>query len=278
MSSGEGGAQSGTGGARSGTGGVQSGTGGVQSIERAFGLLETMADAGGLVGLTRLAAASGLPLPTIHRLVRTLVSLGYVRQDSSRQYALGPRLIRLGEGASRLIGLWARPHLTTLVDALGESANLAVLDGSEVVYMAQVPGRHSMRMFTEVGRRVSPHCTAVGKALLSQMGRDQVADVLSRTDLVAHTEFTITDPTEYLAELHRVRARGYAVDEGEFEVGVRCVAVALDGGPARAALSVSGPTTRMTDELLERAVPHLRAAAVALVAELDQAGQSATTA
>jgi len=259
-------------------GGARSGSGGVQSIERAFALLETMADAGGLVGLTRLAAASGLPLPTIHRLVRTLVSLGYVRQDSSRQYALGPRLIRLGEGASRLVGLWARPHLTMLVDALGESANLAVLDGSEVMYMAQVPGRHSMRMFTEVGRRVSPHCTAVGKALLARMSHDQVADVLGRTDLVAHTEYTITDPTAYLADLRRVRARGYAIDEGEFEVGVRCVAVALDGGPSRAALSVSGPTTRMTDELVERAVPQLRAAAAALVAEFDQAGRSATTA
>jgi IclR family acetate operon transcriptional repressor len=193
----------------SGEVGGRAGSGGVQSIERAFALLETMADAGGLVGLTRLAAASGLPLPTIHRLVRTLVSLGYVRQDSSRQYALGPRLIRLGEGAGRLIGLWARPQLTALVDALGESANLAVLDGSEVVYMAQVPGRHSMRMFTEVGRRVSPHCTAVGKALLARMGHDQVADVLSRTDLIAHTEYTITDPTSRLRRRRgRVRGRG----------------------------------------------------------------------
>jgi len=275
MSSGEGGAQSGTGGARSGTGGVQSGTGGVQSIERAFGLLETMADAGGLVGLTRLAAASGLPLPTIHRLVRTLVSLGYVRQDSSRQYALGPRLIRLGEGASRLIGLWARPHLTTLVDALGESANLAVLDGSEVVYMAQVPGRHSMRMFTEVGRRVSPHCTAVGKAMLARMEAAQVADVLSRIDLASHTAHTITSPAAFLHELGRIRERGYAIDEGELELGVRCVAVALDGGPARAALSVSGPTTRMTDELVERAAPHLLAAAEELVTELDAANSPA---
>jgi IclR family acetate operon transcriptional repressor len=243
----------------------------VQSIERVFGLLESMADAGGVVGLSRLAAVSGLPLPTIHRLIRTLVGLGYVRQAPSREYALGPRLLRLGESAGRLMGVWAKPHLSGLVDAVGESANLAVLDGTEVVYLAQAPGRHAMRMFTEVGRRVSAHCTAVGKALLARLPDDEVNELLRRTDLVAHTPNTLTDPADYLRALGQVRAHGYALDEGEQELGVRCVAVALDGGPARAAISISGPTTRMTDELVERAVPHLRDAAAALVADLDQA-------
>jgi IclR family acetate operon transcriptional repressor len=133
-----------------------------------------------------------------------------------------------------------------------------------------------MRMFTEVGRRVSPHCTAVGKALLARMSGERLAEVLGRLELARHTQHTITDASDYLRELHRVRARGYALDEGELELGVRCVAVALDGGPARAALSVSGPTTRMTDELIERAVPRLRAAAVALAADLDQVGAATT--
>lgn len=249
--------------------------GGVQSVERAFVLLESMADAGGLVGLSRLANMSGLPLPTIHRLIRTLVSLGYVRQEPSREYTLGPRLVRLGESASRQLGVWAKPHLARLVDALGESANLALLDGSEVVYVAQMPGRHSMRMFTEVGRRVSPHCTAVGKALLAGMDDGKVTDLLGRIDFVQHTARTIISPDEYRSELDRVRARGYAIDEGELELGVRCVAVALDGGPARAALSLSGPTVRMTDQLVELAVPHLKAAATALAAELEEARASA---
>jgi IclR family transcriptional regulator, acetate operon repressor len=255
-----------------GADGASRSSGAVQSVERAFLLLESMADAGGLVGLSRLAVVSGLPLPTIHRLIRTLVALGYVRQEPSREYALGPRLIRLGESASRLLGVWAKPHLARLVDAVGESANLAVLDGSELVYVAQVPGRHAMRMFTEVGRRVSAHCTAVGKVLLARMPDSQVTDLLSSMELVAHTRHTITDPSEYLRALHRVRDQGYAVDEGELELGVRCVAVALDGGPGSAALSISGPTTRMTDELVASAVPHLLAAAGALVAEFEEAG------
>jgi IclR family acetate operon transcriptional repressor len=243
----------------------------VQSIERVFGLLEAMADAGGMAGLSQLATTSGLPLPTIHRLVRTLVGLGYVRQDPSREYALGPRLIRLGEGASRLLADWAKPHLVGLVDAVGESANLAVLDGAEVVYVAHVPGRHSMRMFTEVGRRVSPHCTAVGKAMLALLADAEATELLGRVDMVAHTPNTVTDRSEYARVLEEVRRRGYALDEGEQELGVRCVAVALDGGPSRAALSISGPTTRMTDELIERAVPHLTRAAHDLLADLDHA-------
>ncbi|MDT5028677.1 MAG: IclR family transcriptional regulator, acetate operon repressor, partial [Micromonosporaceae bacterium] len=123
--------------------------GGVQSVERTFELLETMADAGGVIGLSKLAQESGLALPTIHRLIRTLVDLGYVRQEPSRQYSLGPRLIRLGESSSHLLGTWSRPYLTRIVDALGESANLAMLDGDQVVYVAQVQSKQSMRMFTE---------------------------------------------------------------------------------------------------------------------------------
>ncbi|MGH3326607.1 MAG: helix-turn-helix domain-containing protein, partial [Streptomycetales bacterium] len=84
---------------------------GVQSLTRAFELLERMADAGGEASLSDLSAGTGLPMPTIHRLVRTLVAEGYVRQVPSRRYALGPRLIRLGETASRLVGSWARPYL-----------------------------------------------------------------------------------------------------------------------------------------------------------------------
>ena len=125
--------------------------------------------------LSQLANQSGLPLPTIHRLLRTLVDLGYIRQESSRQYVLGPRLIRLGDASSRMLSVWARPHLARLVDELGESANLAMLDGDEIVYVAQAQSRHSMRMFTEVGRRVEPHCTAVGKAIMATMAIERGA-------------------------------------------------------------------------------------------------------
>ncbi|WP_335979642.1 MULTISPECIES: IclR family transcriptional regulator [Streptomycetaceae] len=232
--------------------------GGVQSLARAFDLLERMADAGGEVGLSELSAGSGLPLPTIHRLMRTLLDCGYVRQQPNRRYALGPRLIRLGESASRLLGTWARPYLAELVDATGETANMALLDGDEAVYVAQVPSRHSMRMFTEVGRRVLPHSTGVGKALLAQLPDEQVRALLGRTGMPAATEHTLTDPDVFLTALERVRAQGYAVDDNEQEAGVRCLAVSVPGAPTATAISISGPAGRVTEAATAAIVPVLR--------------------
>lgn len=243
-------------------------SGGVQSIERVFELLETMADAGGVIGLSQLASQSGLPLPTIHRLVRTLVDLGYVRQEPSREYALGPRLVRLGDISSGLLTRWATPYLQKIVDVLGESTNLAILDGDQIMYVAQAPGSHSMRMFTEVGRRVLPHCTAVGKAIMAGMPPGEVRALLQRTGMPRHTEHTITDPETFIEQLRWSAKHGYATDDGEQELGVRCVAVAVPGVRVHLALSVSGPAGRMTPATVDRAVPLLTSSGQALAAEL----------
>jgi IclR family transcriptional regulator, acetate operon repressor len=243
---------------------------GVQSLERAFTLLELMAEDGGEVPLSRLAVGSGLPLSTIHRLVRTLVARGYVRQLPSRRYVLGPRLIHLGESSSRTLGTWARPHLEDLVDGTGETANMAMLDGDRVVYVAQVPSRHSMRMFTEVGRRVHAHCTGVGKALLAQLPRDAARELVLRTGLPRRTPRTITDVDQLMAELDRISAQGYAVDDGEQETGVRCIAVTVPAATTQTALSVSGPEGRVTTESVPQFAELLQASAARLAAELRE--------
>jgi IclR family transcriptional regulator, acetate operon repressor len=244
---------------------------GVRSVERTFELLELMADAGGEVALSQLATSSGLPLPTIHRIMRTLVSGGYVRQQPSRRYALGPRLIRLGETASRTLGAWARPYLAELTEVTGETSNMAVLDGDQVVYVAQAPSRHSMRMFTEVGRRVDVHCTAVGKAILAELPTESVDQLLARVTMKPRTERSITTPDAMRAELDQIREQGYAVDDGEQELGVRCLAVAVPGKPASAAISISGPETRMSLIAVDEIVPLLRRAAQVLAREFDSA-------
>lgn len=245
------------------------GSGGVQSLERAFELLEHMADAGGEMGLSELAAASGLPLPTIHRIMRTLVNREYVRQERSRRYVLGPRLIRLGETASRLLGSWARPYLADLVEQTGETANMALLDGDEIVYVAQVPSKHSMRLFTEVGRRVLPHCTAVGKALLAQLPPTEARQILERTGMPAYTPRTITDPAALMAEFQRIREDGFAVDDGEQELGMRCVAVPVIGAPTMAAISVSGPEGRITAKVRDGVVQTVQKTAAELAAAIS---------
>jgi IclR family acetate operon transcriptional repressor len=247
-------------------------TDGVQSLERAFQLLELMAEAGGEVALSRLARDSGMPLSSIHRLVRTLVTRGYVRQLPSRRYVLGPRLIHLGEIASRALGTWARPHLSRLVDAIGETANLAMLDGDLVVYASQVPSRHSMRMFTEVGRRVHLHCTGVGKVILAGLADDDVRGLLARAGTPAQTPRTLTDPDAILDHLHRVAAQGYAIDDGEQELGVRCVAVPVPGVVPAAAISVSGPEGRLAMDAVPRVASLLQSAAAALAVELAAGG------
>jgi IclR family acetate operon transcriptional repressor len=177
-------------------------------------------------------------------------------------------LIHLGEIASRALGTWARPHLSRLVDAIGETANLAMLDGDRVVYVAQVPSRHSMRMFTEVGRRVHLHCTGVGKVLLAGLPDDDVRQVLARAGMPARTPRTLTDPDVLLAELHLTVVQGYAIDDGEQEAGVRCIAVPVPGGALPAAISVSGPETRLGSEAAPRVVALLRSAATGLAADL----------
>jgi IclR family acetate operon transcriptional repressor len=245
-------------------------SGNTQSVARVLDVLEVVAAAGGELALSEIAAAAGLPLPTIHRLVRTLVDRGYMRQLPSRRYALGSRLIPLGEVAGATLGTWARPVLAHLVDELGESANLAVLDGDRVTYIGQVASRHSMRVFAEVGRRVSPHSTGAGKALLSQLSNDQVRALLARTGMPAQTAHTITDPDALLVQLQTIRELGYALDEGEHEIGVRCVAVPVTGHTTRMSVSISGPSPRMTAELVERAIPLLRDAGHALSAELAE--------
>lgn len=250
-------------------------TRGVQALSRAFEILEHLADAGGELSLSELTVVTELPMPTVHRLVRTLVTEGYVRQAPSRRYALGPQLIRLGDTASRLLGRWARPYLTELVETIGETTNMALLDGDEVVYVAQAPSKHSMRMFTEVGRRVLPHSTAVGKALLAQLPPAQADAILGRTGLPAQTPHTITDPAELLNQLEQVRARGYAVDVGEQELGVKCIAVPVIGAPERSAISVSGPEGRLSETARARIVPDLQRAAGELADSLAYADASA---
>lgn len=234
----------------------------VQSLERAFELLDLMAAAGGETSLTQLSGSSGLPLPTAHRILRTLVANGYARQLPSRRYALGAHLIRLGEVSARRLSTWAEPELARLVTRLGETANMAMLDGHKAVYVAQVPSEYSLRMSIEVGRRVLLHNSGVGKALLAQMSPAAIDEAIEALGLPARTERTITDKATLLRVLDETRERGYAVDDEEQELGVRCVSVPVTGVPgAVTAISISGPSARLTHDVIQQVAPILKESA-----------------
>lgn len=234
----------------------------VQVVERAFNLLNVLAGLGGCATAGELKAATGLAGPTVHRLLHTLTGLGVVHQLSDRRYALGANLVPLGESATRQLGGPAVPQMQALVAELGESVNLAAMESEMIVYIGQVPSPHTMRMFTEVGRRAHLHSTGVGKALLAGMDPVRVREILSATGMPSLTEKTLTRPEMLLEQLPRIAAQGYALDDEEQEMGVRCLAVVVPHGPSPMGLSVSGPTGRMHDGFVRHAVPLMRRTAV----------------
>lgn len=242
--------------------------GSVKAVDRALDLLEALAATERATGIGEVAAMTGLPQGTAHRLLRSLEGRGYVRHDAARKYALGAGAFRLGDAALRSLSRSAQPHLAELVAFAGETANLAVLDGDDVVYVTQVPSPRTLRIFAEVGRHVSPHSTAVGKVLLAELGPEGAA-IVSRAGLARQTEHTITDPAAFRTELDRVRARGWAADEQEHELGVRCVAVPVGrGSEVFAALSLSGPAERFAGAAQEGLVAQLTRVAGEFAREL----------
>lgn len=232
----------------------------MQSVDRVLDVLEALAAAGAPLGVTEVARRAGLPQASTHRLLTALADRGYVRQDADRRYAVGLAALRLGDQAYRELGALALPHLRHAVVRTGETVNLAVLEGGLMVYVAQAPSPHTLRIFAEVGRRVPVHSTAVGKVALAGMSDDEAARLLGTRPLEARTPHTLTTPEAVLAAVRQARVDGYALDDEEQEVGVRCVAVPVaDPVGVRAALSVSAPVERLSAE-----------AAVGLVADLQE--------
>ena len=240
---------------------------GVQSVDRALDVLEALSS-GGTQGVSDIVRVTDLPLGTVHRLLATLLERGYVRQDAERRYAIGPATLGLADAGERSIAAVGRVHAGRLTTLCGETANLAVLQGHEMVYIAQSPSPHSLRIFAEVGRRVPLHSTSVGKAVLAAMPPADAEGLLRSTRLTPSTPKTLTTLEAMAAELETVRQQGFAIDEEEQELGVRCVASVVAAPGLHAALSVSGPTERFTLEKAHVVADAVREAAADLAAAL----------
>ncbi|HXW76442.1 MAG TPA: IclR family transcriptional regulator [Candidatus Eremiobacteraceae bacterium] len=253
---------------------------GVQSVERTLDILESLVEFGSEVGLVEISQAVGLPLATVHRLLGTLIARGYVKQNHhNRKYSLGFRALQMGNDMRQRFSLRleARPFLQRLVQRVGESANLAVLDDGEVVYIDQAQSSRILRMFTQVGNRLPAHSTGSGKAMLAFSPPEIVNGILRRLGMPARTAHTITDPDRFRAELTHIRDVGYALDDEEHEEGVRCLAVPVRDGSGQvvASLSVSGPVTRLNDQQIGDVVPELIDSGVKLSGRLGFAAEPA---
>jgi DNA-binding IclR family transcriptional regulator len=225
----------------------------VRAVERTLDILETLAGAGGDVSVSRLQGEVGLPLGTLHRQLGTLVRRGYATQDPvTRLYGVGPKLLEVAARAADSgrfdLRRIARPRLRALTEATGETSNLALISDGESVYVEQAPSPRLVRALGEVGRRAPLYCTGRGKAILSAYPEERLEAYLAMERLEPKTEHTITSPDALRAEIALVRERGYAVDDGEREADVRCVAAPVfDGtGACVGAISVSGPATRLS--------------------------------
>jgi IclR family acetate operon transcriptional repressor len=228
----------------------------VQSVDRTLDVLEALATRRGATGISELSHLVGLHVSTVHRLLATLVDRGYVRQDpESSRYHLGSRIFTLASAADLHLDLRlvARPYLERMMRTSGETANLVTASDDEVVYLDQVASMHLVKMFTAPGMRAPLYCTGSGKAMLAFRGREFAERALAQP-LKRRTTHTIVTRIALEAELAAIRARGYSVDNEEMEEGVRCLAVPVFDrrGECVGALSVSGPTTRMTVERVEK--------------------------
>lgn len=248
---------------------------------RLFSLLEAMAAKDQLFSLQSLVEETGLPKPTLHRMLQQLEAAGLVqRQGDGRHYSTGLRLRRLAENLLLNNTYHGAQHLVLrhLVDELGESCNITALAGSEVMYLDRVETAAPLRFYLHPGSRVPAHCSASGKMFLSQMSPAQRRRLLSHAPLTAYTSKTVTDPALLEDELKQVRRDGYALDNEEFLPGLLCAAVLVPSSAGRSNLcvAVQAPIMRLTPDKVLTMLPSLQRAAAALSQIESEAPPAAT--
>lgn len=228
----------------------ESGAEGLSSVRNAARLLKQFRTREAEIGVSELARRLGLGKSTVHRLLTTLVGEGLIERDPrTGGYRLGLVVFELGEAVRVHLDLHAAagPVLASLREQTGESSQVGVLDGHEVVYVDRLESSQSLRLFTETGRRVPVHCTSSGKVLLGALEPAELARVLAAAPLDRLTDQTITDPGDLAVELDKVRRRGWAEAVNERELGVASVAAPVRDARGRvvAAISIGAPTVRL---------------------------------
>jgi len=232
----------------------------VQSLTRGLNILEALARAEGGLTLTDVSQRVGLAPSTAHRLLATLEKLGYVYQagELGRWY-VGLQAFAVGSSflASRDFVAQSHPYLRRLMEQSGETANLAILDATEAVFIDQVQCRETMRTIVKLGSRVPLHASGVGKAIFATLPDDQIDAIVKVKGLPRITVHTITAPETMLGALRVIRQRGWSFDDEEHLPGTRCVAAPIydEHAEALGAISIAGPSARLPDERIKQLGP-----------------------
>ena len=241
----------------------------IQAVERAVSLLDAFSADEPELGVTELSSRVGLHKSTVHRFLVNLEAGGLVeRNPRSGRYRLGIRILELAGLVMQRMNLWeeALPFLEDLVADTGETGHLAVLDNGEAIYVERVEARRALRIPAAVGKGYPAHATNLGKVLLADLPFEEVERIIAERGLARYTGRTITTLEGLEAELGRIRARGYAVDDEEYDEGLRCVGAPVfdHTGSAVAALGIGGPATRITPERVDEFAAAVKLAAAGL--------------
>jgi IclR family transcriptional regulator, acetate operon repressor len=252
--------------------------GGIQALDRAFLILDVMADAGGEAKLTEIAASAGLNVSTCHHLISTLHNWGYVsRGINSRSYVLGSRILHLSAACLRQVDMprRAQSFVDRLNDQTREAVQLAIMQDTTLVHVLRREARHAVRVEAGFGGNANAaHATATGKAILVWLPPTELDRIIADKGLTAFTPHTITDLDELKEHLRLVRRNGFSIDREEFRPGVICLGAAIrdHAGAVVGSISVSSPAFRSTPEYIEQVKVHVIAAADELSAELGAPG------
>jgi DNA-binding IclR family transcriptional regulator len=243
-------------------------TSGVKSLMKALRILKLFQSDKPEWTAREIEEALGYHKSSVQRLVNTLEKEGFLERSNENRggFRLGPQLIYLSNVAAQGADLQrvARSSLERLAQLTKETAHLCVVDQSQCYYLDKIDSPQSIRIVTHVGQRLYLHCTAVGKALMSGMDTAEVDTVIDERGLRRFTPNTITSRDKLLEELQRIRDSGFAIDNEEFEVGLKCIAAPIfnSKGTVVAAMSFSGPSQRLTPELMERYTNYVKDAAL----------------
>jgi IclR family acetate operon transcriptional repressor len=245
----------------------------VQSLTRGLTILERLSELEGGATLTDVAQRVGLAASTTHRLLNTLEKMGYVHQSGELGlWTIGITAFTVGSAfiSNRDFAIQSHGYLRRLMEQSGETANLSILDGFDVVFIGQVQCREIMRMIVKLGSRHPIHASGSGKAILAALPDDTIQDLLAKHGLPRHTEHTIVTPDGLWNAIKLIRKHGYAYDDEEHALGLRCVAAAVYDEYAEplGAISLAGPLSRLTDERIRALGPLVARTAAEITARM----------